>query len=172
MASTKNTRKAKQKLDAFYHQLNETLIQRLLETSNNEEIEQVLNELGPTLTTTKLVRSILESKLNHYNDFDADEYDDQEFSSPGPVSPTGLKINKNTPLGPGQPVLASQSGAWWLATVLSLEPKNKVLVHYDGWEDHFDEVVPRTRIQLREADDLDENDKEEQEAQPTRRRRR
>lgn len=40
-------------------------------------------------------------------------------------------------------------GRWWPAIVLERRSSARYLVHYDGWSEDWDEVVPPERIRLR-----------------------
>ncbi|MCH8173474.1 MAG: hypothetical protein IIA70_09250 [Proteobacteria bacterium] len=37
---------------------------------------------------------------------------------------------------------------WWKGRVLQLIPDGNIKIHYEGWGAEWDEVVPRTRLQL------------------------
>ncbi|MBM4067682.1 MAG: hypothetical protein FJ271_01870 [Planctomycetes bacterium] len=64
-----------------------------------------------------------------------------------PVPPSGRAIGRDTILEVGSSVLAEQCGAWWRASVLALEDDGTVRIHYEGWDDSWDETVPRRRLQ-------------------------
>jgi hypothetical protein len=48
-------------------------------------------------------------------------------------------------------------GRWWPATVLERKTSGRYLVHYDGYGNEWDEVVPPERIRLRTAPTPEEN---------------
>ena len=74
---------------------------------------------------------------------------------PGPVWMTpldrllrGLPVTDDTPLEPGDAVVAEWLGVWWPAEVVALRDDGQVLIRYPGWGDAWDEVVPRGRLAL------------------------
>ena len=62
--------------------------------------------------------------------------------------PSGLEVSEQTELRPGQHLLVEWGGQWWAGGVLELRPDGKVKVHYIGWDSTWDELVPRSRLQL------------------------
>jgi hypothetical protein len=68
-----------------------------------------------------------------------------------PVAPSGRPVTPDTPLEAGSPVLAEWQGYWFRARVVSPEDDGTVVIHYEGWDDMWDEAVPRSRLQV--ADD-------------------
>ncbi len=68
--------------------------------------------------------------------------------SPGPIESTNQPVAANTALKCGQILQVEQGGQWWAGRILSLLPDGNVKVHYLGWAADWDEVVPRTRLQL------------------------
>jgi len=68
-----------------------------------------------------------------------------------PVEPSGRPVGPDTPLEAGARVLAEWQGYWFRARVVSLVDDGTVLIHYEGWDDMWDEAVPRSRLQ--EADE-------------------
>jgi hypothetical protein len=79
-------------------------------------------------------------------------------SSPSglPAEPSGIQVGPDTPLDVGSKVLAFSMGGWWRAEVLALEADDSVRVRYPGWGDMFDEVLPRSRLQLDISDSAEE----------------
>jgi hypothetical protein len=71
-----------------------------------------------------------------------------------PVEPSGIAVDADTPLEVGSRVLADWNGIWWRAQVIGLESGGRVRVHYLGWEDRWDETVPRSRLQVDLSDSL------------------
>ena len=62
------------------------------------------------------------------------------------VEPSGSVVTADTELHVGQPVQVAWNGSWYAATVLELMDDGQVRIHYEGWSDNYDEVVPRSRI--------------------------
>jgi hypothetical protein len=54
-----------------------------------------------------------------------------------------------TPLSAGQPVQVEWNGSWYEGRIRAVHPDGRVRVHYEGWEDSYDEDVGRERILLR-----------------------
>ena len=48
-------------------------------------------------------------------------------------------------------------GRWWPAIVLERKNETRYLVHYDGWGEEWDEVVPPERIRLRTVSPVEDN---------------
>ncbi len=48
----------------------------------------------------------------------------------------------------GQPIEVEWGGQWYAARVVRLDRGGRVLIHYDGWSDAWDESVPFTRVRL------------------------
>jgi hypothetical protein len=68
--------------------------------------------------------------------------------APGaPVNPSGKLVQHDTPLVVGSSVLAEWYGLWWRAKVVSIESEDDIRIHYVGWDDQWDETVPRSRLQ-------------------------
>jgi ribosomal 50S subunit-recycling heat shock protein len=68
--------------------------------------------------------------------------------NPGSITSTGEAVTAATPLKPGDVLQVEWGKTWWAAKVVSLEPDQQVKIHYIGWADFHDEVVPRSRLQL------------------------
>ncbi len=66
-----------------------------------------------------------------------------------PVEPSGRAVDHSTPLAAGQPVQVEWSGSWYEAHIRALHPDGRVRVHYEGWDDTYDEDVSRDRVLLR-----------------------
>ena len=64
----------------------------------------------------------------------------------------GLAGARHTPPGAigglraGDAVEAEWKGAWYAATVLAVQPDERVRIHYTGWPSAWDETVPRERV--------------------------
>ncbi len=68
--------------------------------------------------------------------------------SPQSVPPSGKTVTDHTPLQVGQEVLLEWKGSWWAGTVTGFESDGAVRVRYFGWDQSWDEAVPRSDIQL------------------------
>lgn len=64
------------------------------------------------------------------------------------AEPTKLAVTADTPLRPGDEVLCSWGLEWYRATVLEVPTDGNVKIHWQNWDDFFDEVVPRSHLQL------------------------
>jgi hypothetical protein len=65
-----------------------------------------------------------------------------------PVEPSGIPVGPDTRLEEGTPVLANWRDIWWRARVVALESADRVRIHYEGWDDTWDETVPRSALQI------------------------
>lgn len=63
-----------------------------------------------------------------------------------PIQPTGQPVTESTFLEPGMAVQVEWEGSWWSGKVLSVASNGDVKIHYVGWEDSWDEYVPRKRL--------------------------
>ena len=63
-------------------------------------------------------------------------------------APQGKPVYPNTELAPGDQVFIEWYGTWYPGEVIALEKDGTVSVHYSGWDDSFDEAVPRSRLSL------------------------
>ncbi len=66
--------------------------------------------------------------------------------SPAGVQPTGRPADQFTPLAIGQPVQVRWNDAWYEGHIRAVYPDGRVRVHYEGWDDSFDEDVDRARV--------------------------
>jgi ribosomal 50S subunit-recycling heat shock protein len=66
----------------------------------------------------------------------------------GPISSTGLKVDADTKLELNQVLQVEWGRTFWAARVLELLSDGRVKIHYLGWVASWDEVVPRSRLQL------------------------
>jgi hypothetical protein len=71
----------------------------------------------------------------------------------GPAGDPGLP---GRPLGArevvaGMPVFIAYDGAWYEGSVLEVKEGDGYLIHYDGWEASWDEVVDESRLRLRDV---------------------
>lgn len=57
-------------------------------------------------------------------------------------------VTTSTPLRVGDKVRAEWAGFWWEAEVSELHRDGRVKIHYAGWDDSWDESVPRGRLRL------------------------
>src|SRR5262249_4273713 len=64
------------------------------------------------------------------------------------VDPAGVAVGAEIALLPGTPVLASRQGSWWRANVIEIEPDNRVRVRFVGWDESWDECLPRDALQF------------------------
>ena len=65
-----------------------------------------------------------------------------------PVEPAGIAVGSEMTLAPGTPVLASRQGSWWRANVIEIERDQRVRVRFVGWDESWDESLPRDTLQL------------------------
>jgi hypothetical protein len=72
----------------------------------------------------------------------------QAVTSPGPIGSSGIRVSAKTELKIGQAVQVEWGDVWWAGKVLRLLPDGRVKVHYVGWDSTYDEIVPRSRLQL------------------------
>ena len=69
-------------------------------------------------------------------------------SPPGPIMPSDISVKPETTLKNGDAVQVEWRDLWWAGSVLSVLPDGSVKIHYTGWEAHWDEAVPRSRLRL------------------------
>jgi hypothetical protein len=74
-----------------------------------------------------------------------------------PVEPSGIPVRPDTRLEVGSAVLASWQGCWWRAEVIGLEPGQRVKIHYLGWDNMWDESVPRSALQMDLSSSIEES---------------
>jgi hypothetical protein len=65
-----------------------------------------------------------------------------------PVQPTDIPVTEHTPLEIGSRVLAFSQGRWWRAEIVGFEGDDLVHLHFPGWDDKWDLVVPREELQV------------------------
>jgi hypothetical protein len=63
-------------------------------------------------------------------------------------SDESLPVTRDTPLEVDDPLWVEWNGTWYEGTVVSVLRNGRVRIHYVGWDDSFDEVVPRKRLRL------------------------
>lgn len=66
-----------------------------------------------------------------------------DSKAPAPVS-------ADTILKTGDRLQVEWHGAWYPGEVMGLQENGDIKIHYAGWDDSFDEVVPRSRLMLGE----------------------
>jgi hypothetical protein len=66
----------------------------------------------------------------------------------GPIASTGRTVNADTKLERNQVLQVEWGRTWWAARIMELLPGNQARIHYLGWDSGWDEVVPRSRLQL------------------------
>ncbi len=82
-----------------------------------------------------------------------------------PISPEGRPVEpSDIPIGPsqllevGDRVLGLSQGRWYRARIIEVLSKDRVRVHFPGWEDRWDETLTRAELQVDlNAYDDDEN---------------
>jgi hypothetical protein len=67
---------------------------------------------------------------------------------PGAIRSTGKAVTATTKLAVRQTLQVEAGEMWWAARVVQLLEDDRVKIHYVGWDDSFDEVVLRSRLQL------------------------
>lgn len=77
-----------------------------------------------------------------------------------PTESSGVPVTDDTRLERGTPVLALWGNNWWRAEVVSLESNRQVKIHYQGWDASWDEIVPRSRLQLDLRESLEDDERE------------
>jgi hypothetical protein len=65
-----------------------------------------------------------------------------------PVQQDGYPVGPDTPLEQGMQVLCDWNGALWTAEIVEIEGDDEIRIHYLGWDNQWDETVPRSRLQL------------------------
>lgn len=71
---------------------------------------------------------------------------------------TGIWVDDEVALEVGTKVLVCSRGRWWYAEIVGFETPDRVLVHYLGWSDVWDEPQDRSQLQfLEHPDDAIEN---------------
>lgn len=73
---------------------------------------------------------------------------DPSYSGPHPVPSSDRPVTAATPLTAGDVVQVESAGQWYPSDVLEILPDGQVKIHFRGWSSTFDEVVPRSRVQL------------------------
>ena len=71
-----------------------------------------------------------------------------EYGSPRspeglPVDPSGIRLEDDTILQAGSLVLVLSDGLWYRAVVVEIMPRDRVLIHFLGWDAFWDEVHPQ-----------------------------
>lgn len=68
--------------------------------------------------------------------------------NPGSIPSSGIPVTEETPLKIGQDLQMKWGTTWWAATVVGFEPDGGIRMHYFGWDSSFDEILPRSDLQL------------------------
>jgi hypothetical protein len=68
--------------------------------------------------------------------------------NPGAIPSSGIAVTDATPLALGQDLQMKWGSTWWAATVTGFESDGGIRVHYFGWDEAHDEIVPRSDLQL------------------------
>lgn len=69
--------------------------------------------------------------------------------------PPGIPVAMDTALQAGLAICGQATdGKWYPSRITEVIPNGTVKIHYEGFPDAFDEVVPRTRIRISEKSDL------------------
>jgi sRNA-binding protein len=68
----------------------------------------------------------------------------------GPIESTNREVSATTRLELKQVLQVESGRSWWASRVIDLLPDGKVKIHYLGWDPFYDEIVPRSRLQLDE----------------------
>ncbi|MBI4028622.1 MAG: hypothetical protein HY360_26785 [Verrucomicrobia bacterium] len=71
-----------------------------------------------------------------------------ESVNPGSIASTGKPVAAATELKSGDILQVEWGGRWWAGSVVSLESNGCVKIHYIGWAASWDEIVPRSRLQI------------------------
>jgi hypothetical protein len=58
------------------------------------------------------------------------------------------EVTEDTPLSEGDAVQIEWGGSWWAGSVVALKEDGKVRITYSGYDNSWDENVPRTRLRL------------------------
>jgi hypothetical protein len=147
--ATKVLTEALTTLNEYYRSVVMKVAEEIVESRDNFDLsytsraEEIIDRYGTHLQC--LARIVLD--ISTVNDMLSQQQGLAAATMRGPVPPTGRTIGPDTPLTAGGQVLVEWRGFWWQASVVSLEADGSVRVHYAGWGDNWDEVVPRSRMQ-------------------------
>lgn len=117
-----------------------------------EKFQRFYGKATPT-NFAKLFRKIYSAVLRDDLDFGKPRVGSlREYARVGsqegwPVEPAGIAVGSET-LVPGTPVLASRHGSWWRAHVIEGEQDHGVRVRFVGWDESWDQCLPRDALQL------------------------
>ncbi|NCQ60757.1 MAG: hypothetical protein GW913_08845 [Myxococcales bacterium] len=67
---------------------------------------------------------------------------------PGAQPPRGVVARATTSVTVGQPLRIQWNGGWYDGSITGVLPTGELGVHYSGWDDSYDQVVPRTRVRV------------------------
>lgn len=67
---------------------------------------------------------------------------------PKPMQSTGRPLTEQDSLAAGADVEVLWGNNWWAGKVLAVEDDGDVRITYVGWDSHWDEAVPRSRLRL------------------------
>jgi hypothetical protein len=110
------------------------------ESSYPGQAEEIIDRFGAHLHYVGLIHHTLGS------------FASMAASPQAPVQPSGIPVEDDTPLEAGMNVLANWQGFWFRARVIAIEGPDRIRVHYEGWEDRWDETMPRSKLQLLAGD--------------------
>ena len=79
----------------------------------------------------------------------------RKFAGPAATDPTNRPVTAKTKLQVGQILIAHNTGAWYPVEILTLLPDGRVELHFRGWGDANNKILPRDRLQLA-PDELDQ----------------
>ncbi len=74
--------------------------------------------------------------------------DQRGRASPGSILSSGKSVSSKTPLKISDVLQVESGGSWWACKIVGLENDGQVKIHYIGWANSWDEIVPRNRLQL------------------------
>jgi hypothetical protein len=74
------------------------------------------------------------------------------FGPPPVAAAGGRPVGPTTALQPGDRVQAQWCGAWYAAEVVAAHADGKVRVHFDGWDDSWDETLTRSSLRIEAPD--------------------
>lgn len=64
----------------------------------------------------------------------------------GPISTQPIPSNRR--IFKGQKFHVQWEGEWYLGTATYIDEQGKITIHYNGWGQEYDEIVPRNRLRI------------------------